>query len=873
MATLIPNEEGSVDAFQDAWSDEDGLDEEESDTDSVGLEDNLWMFQRCAAINDGKQLAFRRPSSVPGVASSSMDVTSDVNMEESSARKNVVSPLPSFESDDNGKSNNDEVRGEIEKADAPVVGTDEGRFLLRLPPPPASVDAGEEQDGPTVVEIIGGVHKGESAYLVRQTAQKVAVRLLDDDPSSKPRYLAPSSVRVVASASQDSEPVRPPAPLPPKLPRTVASNQTRRAEPTAKEVGVDIIGGVYKGRQDAVLVRRTDKRACVRFLDDGPDSKPRYLLPGNVRVRGMLESDAPADWEEPSYGVWEPRSAAGSQPTATPNSARGQRYDSHSRARDLVCHFNTFLGFPIQHVLLQSPGEKSPLAGTFAGYVFGSRLVEFRIKADGTVDELPRVFDAENGCTYELLVTKLQKTSTSLGGNASVCRTDVKAIYVLTKGPGVEPLDLETELSKIAAFYALTPTKAASRLELFCSSARKSTRQGQDFLMFDDLTSSDFELISEVANEGCGFCPPHFIQRWLGNHAVGKRTFALQVRVFGSKIGIGKGVLMVKPGIERIQLPPSMVKVGPSHLDGQDTAVILVNTNGVFPFPAHRHAACVLLGEKPPPKSFVPKRLSPMIFSLFRSIGVPDDLLDLYAEEVQEERGKNLKHASLVGLADPTSTIPSGHIYVTGIHGCCEFGPDLFVTRYPCTERTDGTVWPLVREQPNGMSDSDWSFLQSLHFGGILFGNPLPGQPPMPNMIADGDLDGDLYFVCWHARILSQVCVLKGLPACEAVGVVDYEPPSTPLVSYDWLQNAQDVMRSIRTVVEKHAIIGILYKHMERAAKASDPADPADAHFFSVAYKEAIDVGKHGGSVTLPRYLWSTIDERFHRYLRDSGCG
>jgi RNA dependent RNA polymerase len=868
MATLIPNEEGSVDAFQDAcWSDDDDL-----STGSIVLEDNLWMSYG-TAYDAGKRRLFRGSSSrvaVTGVA----DVTSDGNTmdAEPAVRKNVVSPtLSSFESDNVGRWNNDYVHGEVERGDVPV-GTHEGPSLLRLPPPPP-VDARGEEDGQIHVEILGGVHKGKSAYLVRHTAKKVAVRLLDDDCGAKPRYLDPSNVRIPVGAPSSSEDarldVRRPAPLPSQSPRSVASNPTTRHSTAPQEVVVDIIGGAYKGK-DAVLVRRTDKRACVRILDEGPEAKPRYLHPSSVRVRGV-DGEATVDWDEPSCEAWEVPSPAATRRTDAPNNGRGQRDSTHSRARDLSCHLNTFMGFPIQHVQLQSPGERSPLAGTYAGYLFGSRLVEFRIKADATVGELPRLCKAENGCTYELLVTKLQKTSTSVGGgNASVCRTDVKAIYVLTKGPGVEPLELETELSKLAAFYALSPTKAASRLELFVSSARKSTRQGQDFLMFDDLTSGDFEMIPEVANEGCGFCPAHYIQRWLGNHAVGKRTFALQVRVFAPRIGVGKGVLMVKPGIDKIQLPPSMMKVGPSHLDGHDTAVILVNTNGVFPFPAHRHAACVLLGEKAPPKSFVPKRLSPMILSLLQSVGVPGDLLDQYAEEILEERGKNLKHASLVGLADPTGMIPSGHVYVTGIHGSSEFGPDLFVTRYPCTEKSDGTVWPLVREQPSEMSDSDWAFLQSLHFGGIIFGNPLPGQPPMPNMIAVGDLDGDLYFVCWHRRILSHVCALKGLPPCEVAEVVEYEFQTTiSLVSHEWLRNAQDAMRSIRTLVEKHAMIGILFKRMERAAKASDSAA---AHFFSVAYKEAIDVGKHGGSVTLPRYLWCTIDERFHLYLRDSGC-
>ena len=42
---------------------------------------------------------------------------------------------------------------------------------------------------------------------------------------------------------------------------------------------------------------------------------------------------------------------------------------------------------------------------------------------------------------------------------------------------------------------------------------------------------------------------------------------AIQVRVFGPSVGVGKGMLMRKPGLgDRIQLTPSMLKVGPSKV-------------------------------------------------------------------------------------------------------------------------------------------------------------------------------------------------------------------------------------------------------------------------------------------------------------------
>jgi hypothetical protein len=165
------------------------------------------------------------------------------------------------------------------------------------------------------------------------------------------------------------------------------------------------------------------------------------------------------------------------------------------------------------------------------------------------------------------------------------------------------------------------------------------------------------------------------------------------------------------------------------------------------------------------------------------------------------------------------------------------------------------------------MSSSDWQYIQEIHFGGIIFGTPLPGQPPMPNTIADGDLDGDLYFVCWSEDILSHIQTVRALPMYEAPSVTQLEPDIIhSSIDHGWLDAAQDSMRSVGTMVEKHQLIGILFKLTDKAREASEHED---VHYFSCAYKESIDIGKHGGRVSLPRRYWSDIDDRFHRYFCD----
>ena len=52
------------------------------------------------------------------------------------------------------------------------------------------------------------------------------------------------------------------------------------------------------------------------------------------------------------------------------------------------------------------------------------------------------------------------------------------------------------------------------------------------------VSIDDFEEIPQEATEGCGFTPREYIHRFLGTHAVGQRSFALQVRVYLPKLGM-----------------------------------------------------------------------------------------------------------------------------------------------------------------------------------------------------------------------------------------------------------------------------------------------------------------------------------------------
>ena len=797
MATLIPNEEGSVDAFEDSRFELDS-DDEEFQYDDDPMVDVSW------------DTSYLSPP-----WSRNATTAADVVGTENATQETI------------GSYYNSTASSSHPAHFIPPEDSDSGAGMLIVHPSRVVAHA-----------QIGSNRVTRGPFLISPDSHDDSIRSASERRNTGGLELP--SHRLLPSPSRE----------------LVSSASAGTTAVSAGEIVVEVIGGVHKGKS-AIFVKRTEKRVGVRLLSDA-SQKVLYLGPHNVRFPNEAGTTDGTLQPEPANSV-APRPATRSV-LALQHSAPDE---SQSAFRSSLPPPHMFLDLPIQHIHLLAPGEKRSLDGTFAGHVFGNRLIEFKVKAIASVGDLPRRFVDGSGHTYELLLTKIQKRSVVVGG-ASSRKLDVTAHYVSVNGPGLALIDLKTELNLIAAFGALTPKKAASRLELLCSSARRATQKNRDFLLFTDLTSRDFEFVPEIAHEGCGFVPPHYVAQWLGTHAVGKRTFALQVRVFGPRVGVAKGMLVVKPGIDRIQLPPSMMKVGPSREAGIDRAAVVITKNGIYPFPAHCYTARNLSGGKEPPKSFRPTMLSSMLLSLLKSLGVPSELLEQYIAEYQADRGKKMKHANLVGLTDPTNSLPSGHVFLTGVQGLTEFGEELFVTRYPCTEAADGTVWPVVREKPSSMSQVDWTWLQSLHFGGIIFANPMAGQPPLPSMIAAGDLDGDLYFVCWHAGILGHLRTVRTLLQYTATSLAHpIEVNDVDLWNANWLEDAQDLMRSIGSLVDRQRLIGVLFKTMKQAL------DPAVATAFSRAYKDAIDTGKHGGSVRLPRRHWDAIEEHFHRYFSD----
>jgi hypothetical protein len=334
-------------------------------------------------------------------------------------------------------------------------------------------------------------------------------------------------------------------------------------------------------------------------------------------------------------------------------------------------------------------------------------------------------------------------------------------------------------------------------------------------------------------------------------------------------LGIFKGMLLRKriTSGPPIQLDPSQLKVPPSRTgNSDDRAFLLITSSGVQPSSTNEYVGRLLDPQaKPPPKSFKIKPMKDMIPRLWSGLGVPENVCRDYVKK--SVRQSHLNHAWVVGVADPTGSIPTGHVFVTGMKGQAALIKNLFVTRSPCTKPDDGRILPQLVQRPSGMTTQDWDWLKNLHFGAIIFAAPEKGMRPLPERIASGDLDGDLYFVCWNEAILGnlQTLPVTDLPVDEELSL------DTGEHSDDWFKEAQQLMVCAGTVEEIGALTGKLYRLFTKTADESKDkiADP-DAIAYADAFNQALEFGKHGNKIILPQHLQTQVPVKLRKYLTDA---
>ena len=484
--------------------------------------------------------------------------------------------------------------------------------------------------------------------------------------------------------------------------------------------------------------------------------------------------------------------------------------------------------------------------------------------------EMEHPFDVniagEGGFGYELISMKVQKDGDASGGRYYQGKC-IRLVYVQVTGPQRTSYSLKQELERLGDFASLSTRKVVSRLELLQSPAYrfKETKESGMF----SLKNSDFVLFTHESNDGCGFISEDLLVKLCskGSKVFAKQALALQIRAVIPRLGIFKGVLFRKhipPGQPQIQLMPSMQKVGPSReADTDERAFLWITQQGMHPTQNNVMIGRLLdSSQKPPPKSFKPKKISDEIVRSWQTLKVPKHVCDTYVKN--STRARALQHASVVGVADPTSSLPAGHVFVTGMKHLPQ--ESLFVTRFPCNLPHDGRILQNVTQKPDDMSEENWVWLNKLPFGAIIFPDAEEGMKPLPEMVADGDLDGDLYFVCWNQNILQNIEAepIQGTSA-------DKEPSSQeePQPDDNWLEKAQRQMIDAGKVYEINELVGKLYNLSKTAAIKNEELIMADpkAMAFAAAFKRALQHGKHGGAIPLDPGLHAEVPPRLHKYL------
>ena len=214
--------------------------------------------------------------------------------------------------------------------------------------------------------------------------------------------------------------------------------------------------------------------------------------------------------------------------------------------------------------------------------------------------------------------------------------------------------------------------------------------------------------------------------------------------------------------------------------NASNSSCLIVTQAGIDPSLTNKNVQRIFEVQKQHkdiPAYLVPKELSPMITRLFKSLHVPPRVTEYYVKKstttkksgVIKSTSLQLNHCTLRGVVDPTSRIPPNTIFISGMEEMESFPKTIFITRYPCVKASDGRLVEVMRSKPDDMAVSDYDWLNSLPLGVVIFGLPKNGCLSIPQQIANGDLDGDRYLICWDLTILEHIRAKKIIDVIDEV--------------------------------------------------------------------------------------------------------
>lgn len=616
----------------------------------------------------------------------------------------------------------------------------------------------------------------------------------------------------------------------------------------------------------------TVEKTTVKFASivvDGTNEKFRIMKSSLIPITSLHGSTSSTEEEDKPYGATSPQRGPKlrkSINTIIPTKI-SQRGKSSSKVR-AISQPSSIIPQRLERLCYGTSYVKEI---TLLGLMLGDKLT---CEYDSINTSLDPVYYREDGKRYELYYTDVVDDQTK----ASMFNRPKKVMAHYVQTDNLRELE-----ESLADFGSLHPRKVWARRKLFLSKAAKLGRG----YAFKDILATDATVHDSTHTAGCGFICEKFLVELLGSDAAAKRALGIQVRICIPTLGVFKGILLRKSVTTGppIQLNESLRKIGASRCPSARKSGYMI-INRVFPSTSNLQVARLFPSYegRPVTKSFMKElkaerecKFSIMYRRLLQGLGVPTYVMEEYLESYKAGKGgtlPNVCHTHLVGFADPTEELPPNTVYVTGIkHGDIDVR-SVLISRSPAMEPYDCRKVRVITTKPQCMSQKNWDWLQTLHFGGLIFASPKEGQRPLPELIADGDLDGDLYFVCWNSVLLSHA---KPLPITgKDLECLDGE---TRISSYNefWFEEAQNFVSSTSdNIVSIAHLTGCLYnasvyertdKKVPRKNRQIKSIHDPDAVAFARAYKEVLEFKKHGGKIRLPKHLWVDIPERLHSLL------
>jgi hypothetical protein len=346
------------------------------------------------------------------------------------------------------------------------------------------------------VHIVGGSYSGQRGIVTKLTPQRVAVLVTND---LQPRYLHPRNVVVVDDHDDDVVVI----------------------EHDNDDNSSDIVDSDDDNNSDLLLTQNL-RYSIIQTRNHTPSmiapttttmttaatTTTRVSVPRSACNTRLRPTRRQPQRDPQLFSLRNDTMAVSSSPPLVPQLSQQQQQPAPPLLLPPQSLLHHVLGLRENHVEVVAPGESAHCERTLAYALFGNRVRTIKINLNQSSTNLPITSVEADGSKYELLSVKLQKRASG-GGFSTRQGKQIQAQYILTE-PGpllrnhIRTINLQTELEQLANFSQLTTGKVAARLELLQSTACINNKKP---LIVHDLTSDDFEEITEVAHEGCGFMP------------------------------------------------------------------------------------------------------------------------------------------------------------------------------------------------------------------------------------------------------------------------------------------------------------------------------------------------------------------------------